>query len=141
MCSSSITIQRRSVARRCDLATLVECFDHIPIVCKLSIKADGAKNAQFVRRRVPYHRSKIGMPRHDKVFLDALYSAPQISYSFDTTSHCHMVQEYLRCAAEEAYSRDGPIKKDKEITDQTFQKIISHGKALRTCLLYTSDSA
>lgn len=101
--------------------------DHLPVIAEVQVLPNFSKS--FARRRVvSYDRKGYRDPAKVAYFNSLLSCAHSIPFEVDPTSHCFIVQEAIRRAAEQAFPKPQHTERNDVIGAEAFGLICQRGR-------------
>jgi len=102
--------------------------DHRHLVCKIALQKSKGSAPQR-RRAIKYDKDSFSDPIKSMHFEKLVSEMPAIDIDVDNSSHCYLVDEYIRESLETCLPLPKSIKKKEFISDSTFALIL-HGHGL-----------
>ena len=100
-----------SVCREHEIIVTSRDNDHFAITAFVLRPLDSPKGTYFNRRTIRFDKGRIGDPACDNDFLARLNNFRGVPYCVDSTSHYHILSNFLRESLEAAYPKLRAIKK------------------------------
>ena len=106
--------------------------DHVPTALMLSFPPD-VSPPEYPARCAEYNRDRVHDLHAQSVFAAILEQAPPVPFAIEPSTHCHVLEEYIRQAALEAFGP--PIRQPKQpyVTASTLECIQTKSRKMRRC--------
>ena len=105
--------------------------DHFPLQLRVTLTPYNPRRS-WRRRKLRYDRKLIGSSLHDNRFSSLLDTFPGVPYNVDSTSHCHILTDFIERALVQAYPIER-VAKRKEYISETTYAMVREGARLRKC--------
>jgi len=126
-CAGAIRVVPESIDQLLEICIADKSLDHIPM-CGLFTLPTSTHAPPFRRRVLQYDKGKIGDAKCDAKFIEIIRNIKVPMYLIENTSHCHILDMEVRCAAAEAYPVANKVKKPRrqDVSSATFKLIQVH---------------